>query len=789
VKTIPLTKKWKKWVGLGLMASMIGLGLPHGTAQAATGWTATYYSKTNLTGHRVNGGPYSSLNFNWGTRSPRAGVPSNNFSAVFQKKIYEYAGNYDLQVRTSQGVRVYVDGKLKINHWSINKGSYWHTPIQLSKGYHSLVVKYYKTTGKASLSLNLNQIIVKKSPTPPKLPIASDQWYGEFFPSQNLTGYPKLVGTHYTSKISSLNSNWGTNAPVSGIPKDHFSAIYQRQIISVGGNYNLQVSVDDGIQVYVDNKLQINGWFNGSHSYTKQVPLSKGTHTVLVKYFENTGLAHLKVDIAYIKPPAPTPTVSIPLTSTEWNGAYYPSQNLTGTAVLLKNTSFNYNWGTNAPATKISSGPFSAIFQKNVSFNGSPTDLEVWANNGFQVYVDGKVMIDHWTNTTDGFWHQLVTPSKGTHKVVVKYVKRNSTASLRFETGSPYRTLDLKKPANITASAITNFFKTNYPSSPLLADANSYISSQNTYGVNAVYLVAHAILETGWGKSSLSVYKNNLYGYGAYDVCPFTCAYYFPDHTSSINLVAHDVVGNYLNTTGPYYIGKYGPDLVGMNVKYASGGSWYSSIANLMEQIQPYNTSYYTSVGEKQVAAVTPPTYGRNIPSSKPKAPGNEINFPRGTSATIVNTDWVSLRTIPYVSTSTLIKSINGNVTVLGYNSDVSYKPTSTGNYKYHWYRVSANGQTDWVYGQYLNIKNLLQVNATSLNIRKSPSATAALATPTALTNHQYVQPVLNSSSALSTQTVVNSNGSKTTWYQVKVPNSTTTTGWVSGDFVKVIKN
>jgi uncharacterized protein YgiM (DUF1202 family) len=214
-----------------------------------------------------------------------------------------------------------------------------------------------------------------------------------------------------------------------------------------------------------------------------------------------------------------------------------------------------------------------------------------------------------------------------------------------------------------------------------------------------------------------------------------------------------------------------------MNVNYATDPNWFNGISSLMQLIKPYNTSYYSSVAENKASSIVPPSYRREIPVGQPEPSDIKVDFPSGTTAT-VTIDKLSLRTLPYVSTSTFIKSLplNTVVTVLGFNSDVSYKPTSTGIYQYHWYRVSANGQTGWVYGKYLNIHNLFQVNATNLHVRTGPAATYPDAAPL-LSNNDYVQPVLNSAGA-----PVNQNG----WYQIKVPNSTTT-GWVSGDYIRVI--
>ncbi len=296
-------------------------------AHAASGWSVTYYSKANLTGKRVNTHA-TQVTANWGTHAPARGIPSNYFSASFSKAIYEYAGFYDLKITTTQGVRVYVDGKNTINHPSKpSTTTTLHKIITLKKGTHRITVHYYKSTGTAKLSLRLDQKTV------PRLPIATNQWYGEFYPSQNLTGDPVLVGGSYTKTISDLNDYWGLNAPIAGIPKDHFSAIFQRKIQTNGGPYHLNVNADNGVRVYVDGHLTLDHWRVQKNTYwSKAITLTKGTHTIVVKYFESTGNASLKVELKADAANAPSGSSSSQKTPTTTGGTGSNASSPTGSA-------------------------------------------------------------------------------------------------------------------------------------------------------------------------------------------------------------------------------------------------------------------------------------------------------------------------------------------------------------------------------------------------------------------------------------------------------------------------
>ncbi|PGV51540.1 Ig-like domain-containing protein [Bacillus sp. AFS037270] len=420
--------------------------------------------------------------------------------------------------------------------------------------------------------------------------------------------------------------------------------------------------------------------------------------------------------------------------------------------------------------------------------------------NRIEVLVDGSLMGEadyglartdvqsvypEYKNANSGFQYTLNTLQlkDGEHTLSVKETGINGetstiTTQITVGNGNLYTILNLKKPSTITASEIVAFFDKKNPTSPLKSYAQSFINAQIMYGVNALYLLAHTIWETGWGGSDLITYKHNLYGYGAYDVCPFTCGYYFPTVQDSINKVAYQVRHDYLDESGAYYNSSYGPTLTGMNVRYATDQNWKNGIANLMESMKPYDSSYYWNLPELNVTASAPPTYGRDIPDGQLYPTDTIINFPSGIVAK-VNTSSVNLRSLPYLSTSTIIGSLNFNtvVSMVGYNTDVYYDPTSTNYDGYRWYRVAANGQNGWLNGQNVTIGNLLQVDSDADNLLVRSSASTSSTILTYVDSETYLKAVTNTNGD-----VVSQNG----WYNVYLPNSTST-GWVSGEFVSQI--
>lgn len=152
---------------------------------------------------------------------------------------------------------------------------------------------------------------------------------------------------------------------------------------------------------------------------------------------------------------------------------------------------------------------------------------------------------------------------------------------------------------------------TSYPAgelqSQLYDEGSSFVTAQNTYGVNALMMLSLAINESGFGRSQISIEKNNLFGHAAYDNAPDESANGYKDVASSIETHASIFLNQgYLNPcdqadpdsspspstcftmSGNRYMGGYfGDKGSGLNVKYASDPYWGEKAAQ-----------YYRSVDE-----------------------------------------------------------------------------------------------------------------------------------------------------------------------------------------------
>jgi mannosyl-glycoprotein endo-beta-N-acetylglucosaminidase len=167
-------------------------------------------------------------------------------------------------------------------------------------------------------------------------------------------------------------------------------------------------------------------------------------------------------------------------------------------------------------------------------------------------------------------------------------------------------------PQSVNASSLNQYLSNHH--SIMAGLGQTFMDAQARYGVDATYLVSHAMEETGSNEngSGIAIEKNNLYGYGAFDANASSDAGTFPSEAYAILFQAWEVRNNYLNPTASHYVT---PTLTGMSVNYASDPQWTVKINDLMDQLaidMNDNVSRYTQYSPNNQPPI--PSGGQNIP-------------------------------------------------------------------------------------------------------------------------------------------------------------------------------
>lgn len=163
-----------------------------------------------------------------------------------------------------------------------------------------------------------------------------------------------------------------------------------------------------------------------------------------------------------------------------------------------------------------------------------------------------------------------------------------------------FNQMPLYTKTNYTGEQLDEYLAHISPDSPLIGTGHAFKKAEEEYGTNALYLLAHAIHESNWGKSAIARDKNNLFGIGANDGNPYEDAWEYESYEEGILEAAEAfIVPRYFESSSSIYNGAHlGNKSTGMNVKYASDAYWGQKIAGHMFRADRYLSQQYEQEAE-----------------------------------------------------------------------------------------------------------------------------------------------------------------------------------------------
>ncbi len=393
---------------------------------AAEQYKTFYYNNPSLSGQAAQS--WEGLIYhNWGSAGP-SGVNSDNFSARWTG-YYRFPG-WEEYIWGDEGTRFasrytfYMVGDDRMTVWIDNNdndkfeddekifnGDSGDKSVEktIKYGIHKVQVDYVEGTGNATAKfywLKQNQF---------------GAWY---FNNKDLSGDPVYFNT-----TENIDFDWKTQSPKKEfVNADGFSVKWEGDFdFPANSDYLFSATADDGIRIYADNTLIVDGWKDQpATTYTGTVSLTKGSHRIRVEYYDNTGDASVKVWWA------PKNT---------FVGIYYNNTSFSGTPALKRddialfdspgaywNKFLNGNWGENSPGAGVNKDDFSVRWEGAFSFDAGDYDFLTIRDDGMKVWVDGDLIFSHWEGGSAEAHLVKKTLTAGYHKIRIEFVEYGGRA-------------------------------------------------------------------------------------------------------------------------------------------------------------------------------------------------------------------------------------------------------------------------------------------------------------------------------------------------------------------------
>jgi hypothetical protein len=251
-------------------------------------------------------------------------------------------------------------------------------------------------------------------------PPADNVWRTEYYSNATLNGEPVR-----TSEEVRIDYDWEDGAP-QGLPTNYFSIRWTGEWDFEIGKYTFFLDADDGVRLWLDDVLLIDGWTNTPHSETYTLVIDReGAHRLKVEYYEWTQLAYVRLHWRR--------TDLYP----RWRGAYYrlPWAE-SGKTYEQVDDAIQFDWGNDCPEGLPCDG-FSVLWRAEPVFLAGTQRIYLYADDGYQLYLDdAKVKEGGWLDGQLGggedAYYDLDLSQVEQHEITYVFHDRGGLAEARL---------------------------------------------------------------------------------------------------------------------------------------------------------------------------------------------------------------------------------------------------------------------------------------------------------------------------------------------------------------------
>ena len=98
-----------------------------------------------------------------------------------------------------------------------------------------------------------------------------------------------------TQRVEALEGSW-SGSPAQGVNANAFATLAEGRFTSEAGDYTLSLTSDDGVRVFVDDKVVFEDWtWHAPKSDDIKLKLEAGRHSIRIEHFELDGFSALQV--------------------------------------------------------------------------------------------------------------------------------------------------------------------------------------------------------------------------------------------------------------------------------------------------------------------------------------------------------------------------------------------------------------------------------------------------------------------------------------------------------------
>jgi chitodextrinase len=273
--------------------------------------------------------------------------------------------------------------------------------------------------------------------TPTEVGLNASGLWGTYFSNRELTG-PSVTRIDQT-----VNFDWASTSPDTSLPGDNFGVRWTGRVLTkTAGQYTFYTKADDGMRLWVNDRLVIDDWSTSSaREKSATVTLAANTrYNIKFEYYEQTGLA--SAVLLWSGPSIAKqviPASQLVTSSHGLFGTYYDNQDFTNVILGRTDSNVNFNWADGSPDDRLASDTYSVRWQGLLfPLHDETYTFYTTADDGVRVWVNDKLVIDDWSE--HGARERQGTISLSARQkvpIVVEYYEAGGLSMAQLQWSSP----------------------------------------------------------------------------------------------------------------------------------------------------------------------------------------------------------------------------------------------------------------------------------------------------------------------------------------------------------------
>ncbi|MHB0858591.1 MAG: PA14 domain-containing protein [Anaerolineae bacterium] len=388
----------------------------------SVGWAGEYFANKTLSGLPALIRGDRDIDFGWHLGSPDARVPADAFSARWRRTLSLSGGRYRFWTVADDGVRVSINGTRITDDWRDGAARRNERELTLQSGNYQVVVEYYEQVAGAEMRFGW-EVVPPASKTPTRTLTPTH--------TPTKTATPTSTATHTPTATSTATPTITTTPTAT-----HTPTLTHTPTATHTASPTATVEASATPTATPTTTLTPTDTATPTDTVTPtatHTPTTTPTPTHTATPTE-TGepTATLTPTQTPTQTPSPTPTQSLDLPEGAWRGEYFGNMSLRGTPTLVREDPIiDFGWGYVAPAPGLPVDGFSVRWTRTLQLPKGDYILSVDANDGTRLYVDGALLWNGWSGSTQSTSIRWRNDGKA-HRFVLEYLERRGTARVRF---------------------------------------------------------------------------------------------------------------------------------------------------------------------------------------------------------------------------------------------------------------------------------------------------------------------------------------------------------------------